>query len=873
MARNRDGSKKASPKKKKLPFSLRIRCREQVEPGSVASTSAGGSNDAETGNWRTKMKKGDPKKYQMVKDSEKTYARLYRLNMALAEGKLKKRNLTAKEKEEAEKWVEKRKRYNEGCKKRQRKYVKKRKDAQKDQPKKPMTRQETDKKKEYERNKKRQQRAGWSKERKEAELEKRRGKYAQNREKEVNERLRKMKEKEDRLQAIEAKLEQKELELENQKEELAARNKELQALDMRSQQAKRKSLSRAKAALPRQPVQFAATVGDLIERSSPRKTTAMKKAGVTRKKGRSKITLEEAVTMELEEQMQPNKPKRKVLAATLSSMKKYKLQREACRRFKINRKLLQSKRKRRGKMALRLDVIREVKSFYESNSIQLPYKKLVSKKTGKPRHIMETSIAALHEKYQKAHPDKKVSPSQFYVLRPRHVRPMAEAKYNGCLCEYCENINLKISALQRFHPHRINMYSLVNSTMCPKQDGSQFHQPKCIQRQCSDCGISALDELINNDNKDVPVQWKRWEVTKVKIHTNKGKRTIKRRNLEGKSGTLQKLVNEIKTEVAPHAQHLFNKEWQQTQYKELREKLRGNEVLSVWDFSENYKCNFQREVQSAYYSQESATLHPVITYYRCTTCEKTVQESLIFISNDLHHDHHLVNMFQKKVAQHLTQTRKLPLQTLHRYSDGCACQYKSKGPFSDVSYSTEDFAFKIQHHFYGTRHGKGASDGEGAVIKSKASKAVMAGTVVISNAEGLYSFTKDNLTKSPPEGQCCQPFRRTAFYIPASEVDRERVRIMRTVKGTRRIHAVKNIEGGVIGARNLSCFCDHCLKGEGARCKNAAYVMKWRRINLASGGSKTGKFLSNLISLAYQVLRLHLEYVLLFYTFRSPYTL
>ncbi len=382
--------------------------------------------------------------------------------------------------------------------------------------------------------------------------------------------------------------------------------------------------------------------------------------------------------------------------------------------------------------------------------------------------------------------------------------------------------------------------------MCAKLEDEQYHKPECIQRKCKDCGIGSLDKYnLFPEDSETSVEWNKWEVKEVEIHSAKGKKKIKKRTLVRKHGTMKDLLEELKSEVAPHAEHLFNKEWQHSQFKELRDKLGKKDVLTVWDFSENYKCNFQREVQSAYYSQESATLHPVIVYYRCITCEETVQESCIFISNDLHHDHHLVNTFQQKLAKHLTQTRKLPLQTLHRYSDGCACQYKSKGPFSDVSYATEDFSFKIQHHFYGTRHGKGASDGDGAVIKSQATRSVMAGTTVISNAGDLYTFTKENLTKSPPEGQCCQPFMRTAFYVRADEVDRERVRTMRTVKGTRKVHAVKTVKPGMICTRNLSCFCDYCLKGEGSECKNTTYVANWKRINLHSGGSKAGKFPNN----------------------------
>lgn len=51
----------------------------------------------------------------------------------------------------------------------------------------------------------------------------------------------------------------------------------------------------------------------------------------------------------------------------------------------------------------------------------------------------------------------------------------------------------------------------------------------------------------------------------------------------------------------------------------------------------------------------------------------------------------------------------------------------------------------VERHFYGSRHGKGPSDGAGAVVKSGARRAVMGMNVVINNAEDLYNFGKEKL--------------------------------------------------------------------------------------------------------------------------------
>ena len=117
----------------------------------------------------------------------------------------------------------------------------------------------------------------------------------------------------------------------------------------------------------------------------------------------------------------------------------------------------------------------------------------------------------------------------------------------------------------------------------------------------------------------------------------------------------------------------------------LKEKLGPTYILGILDFAENFKCENQREVQSAFYSHDSATVHPVVAYYTCTeclepvpeSCLKTVTESCVMISDDLTHDYHLVNTFQETITKHLRDTRGLALSTFYRFSDGCRSQYKS----------------------------------------------------------------------------------------------------------------------------------------------------------------------------------------------------
>lgn len=113
-------------------------------------------------------------------------------------------------------------------------------------------------------------------------------------------------------------------------------------------------------------------------------------------------------------------------------------------------------------------------------------------------------------------------------------------------------------------------------------------------------------------------------------------------------------------------------------------------------------------------------------------------------------------------------------------TDGCSSQYKSKTPFTDISYSTADFGFTTERHFYGSRHGNGPSDGAGAVIKSAAKRAVMGQNVIINNAKDMFEFADAILTKNEEHS------KRKVFLVDSSSINRERTERVgsKTLPGT-----------------------------------------------------------------------------------------
>lgn len=131
------------------------------------------------------------------------------------------------------------------------------------------------------------------------------------------------------------------------------------------------------------------------------------------------------------------------------------------------------------------------------------------------------------------------------------------------------------------------------------------------------------------------------------------------------------------------------------------------------------------------------------------------------------------------MVDHLREQRQLSLVKMVEFTDGCRSQYKSKMPFADVSFSSTDFGVQFEHHYFGSRHGKGPSDGVAGVVKSAVRRAVIATQAVINWAEDMYNYYKEHLTRND-----CNKQRRTFYFGKIGDIERNRPE--RNVSGTAR---------------------------------------------------------------------------------------
>ena len=319
--------------------------------------------------WREELKK-DTKKYQDYLKFDALRARLIR--QELMEDLHKPGNEELLKVHRAEK-ARKMREYRAAAK------LQKEEDEKKN-GKKPKTHAEKDKdaaRKAKDAARKRKERAAMPKKKKKEINAKRREKNRQERERLVELQLKEQERKEQEQE----KLQQEILRLQEEVEKLK------KATPSRSTEAKRQSLSRAKKSISKEPHVYAKTVVDLANKASPRKKKVLEDKGVFSTTDINNV-FAEGLKERLHKLSKSRKKKdlelKQALAPAFVLAKKYRCQRRVCKALKISEKLLTNRAKNPYKRAVSDEAKALVQDFYLQNSVTIPDKKLISKKTNLP---------------------------------------------------------------------------------------------------------------------------------------------------------------------------------------------------------------------------------------------------------------------------------------------------------------------------------------------------------------------------------------------------------------------------------------------------------------------------------------------------------
>ena len=453
------------------------------------------------------------------------------------------------------------------------------------------------------------------------------------------------------------------------------------------------------------------------------------------------------------------------------------------------------------------------------------------------KHILEKNQNEIYDEFKQKYPDIKMRQRSFESCKPFFVVPARPADRNSCCCRAHVEIRMLFAACMKFRKTVINdgqaaeypvydhLNDAVNVTLCAKVDGDTYYAKECCDRECDKCGVHLLRLLEEEESMDESGQKVKWE--RFDYVTMGEKRKLQ---LVVKSTSPGEMFNYFKSLLSKFPSHQRRAKWQNEQMKTLIENLPPGHVCCVHDYSENYTCQHQDQIQSLYFGQTQASIHVTVLHRHPVNetvnddSQGKVTEHLFVISPDLKHDHHSVHHCRTLVAQYL-KSIDYKVKVMHEWTDGCSAQYESRHCMGDVSFSETDFGFPTIRNYFETSHAKGPQDGAGANLKSKADMAVIRRQHIIQNASDLYNFANDNL-QLPLAGVSLS--RRVFFYVENSDRNRPH-RQFKEVKGNRAIHSIlARGQGRHLEIRDLSCYCEQCLIGDYDHCVNTAHVNAWQ---------------------------------------------
>ena len=571
--------------------------------------------------------------------------------------------------------------------------------------------------------------------------------------------------------------------------------------DQISPNAVRVACKRARKSMPKSPRKWAAVVDRIIKKASP--------------------------------------VKRQLLTVNLTNAQRATI-RTIAKRYKrpstsVWRKLHASS-KIRMKYKLRRDKVESSKwsqaisHFFQEddNSRVDPSKRL--NKNGNEKRLLKDTLMSLFSKFKTQNPGYPYSFNTFRQSVPRNVRKARNTDRPIAVCIHHSNMQKKLDALHAYARARgknlenvSTTHDLVMSTVCRLTE-------TCAEGNCGNCGADQIRELTTGLSGEETIKYREWTLVPYTIKGKSGETIEKKQwSLEVKQTIFSDFLDIFIHSLNCFRGHVFRANHQYAQLRQLKKTLPENEMILWLDFAENYAIKYEDEIMSYHWTQRQITVHPVVAYIPEVNQELQT-ENLCFLSDDIVHDTAFVEMVTEKTIDFLKN--KYPGHTfthVHRWSDQCASQYKSKHAFRDLAEFPSKYGMKCTYNYFESGEGKGACDGVGATTKHGLDKLVINQQVVLHNASDAYREATKNLSAE----------NRTYLLLDKEQVETYRMehsqrKTVKAVQGTRKIHSVTCTPSTMqIKTRHLSCYCKSCVLMNFSECETKR---GWTVANLQTTG-------------------------------------
>lgn len=239
-----------------------------------------------------------------------------------------------------------------------------------------------------------------------------------------------------------------------------------------------------------------------------------------------------------------------------------------------------------------------------------------------------------------------------------------------CVCDQHQNIKLKLWALSR----KLNYRDLLQAAVC------NVDNEGCMSKKCQSCpGELGVKKMFGTLVNELNIEMKKGKI-KYKNWVEKGSAAY----LESFTADVENLKIEIYKDIVDITLHHFIADTQKRYLSYCKNNLANDTAIVLMDFPENYSFIIQQSVQTSYYNNNQATVHPICLYYKEEKGRELLNKNYCIISDSKDHYAYTVNAFTKKFMDELKQNYKWIKKVIY-FTDGAPQQYKNKLVFSKLN--------------------------------------------------------------------------------------------------------------------------------------------------------------------------------------------
>ena len=211
------------------------------------------------------------------------------------------------------------------------------------------------------------------------------------------------------------------------------------------------------------------------------------------------------------------------------------------------------------------------------------------------KHMLQKTQTDAFREFLELHSEVKIRERKFESLRPFFVKQAKERDRRSCLCRKHVEMQIVFKSCMKYRKELVKKSANIDEsfviksvteaaekTLCPKPEGINYHNIKCLERECTECGVDNIDFLPEETSEEVTVSWSRYEyVSTGKFLTNGQEK--KKIALVQKEAPPSELFGYFKELLVEYPRHSFMARWQREQLNSLLNPPPPHKyMLSVW---------------------------------------------------------------------------------------------------------------------------------------------------------------------------------------------------------------------------------------------------------------------------------------------------